>query len=54
MINEEKNTGNILNRLKDSFSYFSIKQRLFAGAALIGHSTLLQERRLAAIYPPTE
>ncbi|RDH87459.1 MAG: hypothetical protein DIZ78_02485 [endosymbiont of Escarpia spicata] len=36
MINEEKNTGNILNRLKESFSYFSIKQRLFAGAVLIG------------------
>jgi len=36
LINEEKNTGNILNRPKNSFSYFSIKQRLFAGAVLIG------------------
>ncbi len=36
MNNEEKNTGNMLYRLMGGFSYFSIKQRLFAGAVLIG------------------
>ncbi|RLJ21651.1 hypothetical protein DJ031_02525 [bacterium endosymbiont of Escarpia laminata] len=36
MDNEEKNTGNMLDRREWGFSRFSIKQRLFAGAVLIG------------------